>query len=308
MNFVIILMILIICNDINRFILLLRKGIYPYECIESWEGFDETSLPHKENFYSSLNTECKFKNQGDYHDLYVKNDTILLADVFENFRNKCIEIYELDLTHFLSAPWQACLKKAGVKLELLTDIDMSLIVEKGIRSGICQVIHKYAKANNKYLKNFDKNTESSYLMYLDANNQYGWPMSQKLPVNGFEWVKKLSKFDEHFIKNYDVNSDKGYFLEVDVEYPKDLFSIHSDLPFLPERKEIEKCNKLIYDFHDKKNYVIKALKQALNHGLILKEVHRVVQFNHKAWLEPYINMNSELRKEAKNGFEKDFFG
>ena len=133
-------------------------------------------------------------------------------------------------------------------------------------------------------------------------------MSQKLPVNGFEWVKKLSKFDEHFIKNYDVNSDKGYFLEVDVEYPKDLFSIHSDLPFLPERKEIEKCNKLIYDFHDKKNYVIKALKQALNHGLILKEVHRVVQFNHKAWLEPYINMNSELRKEAKNGFEKDFFG
>ena len=133
-------------------------------------------------------------------------------------------------------------------------------------------------------------------------------MSQKLPVNGFEWVKKLSKFDEHFIKNYDVNSDKGYFLEVDVEYPKDLFSIHSDLPFLPERKEIEKCNKLIYDFHDKENYVIKALKQALNHGLILKEVHRVVQFNHKAWLEPYINMNSELRKEAKNGFEKDFFG
>ena len=309
MNFVIILMILIICNDINRFTLLLRKGIYPYECIESWEGFDETSLPHKENFYSSLNTECKFKNQGDYHDLYVKNDTILLADVFENFRNKCIEIYELDPAHFLSAPWQACLKKAGVKLELLTDIDMSLIVEKGIRSGICQVIHKYAKANNKYLKNFDKNTESSsYLMYLDANNQYGWPMSQKLPVNGFEWVKKLSKFDEHFIKNYDVNSDKGYFLEVDVEYPKDLFSIHSDLPFLPERKEIEKCNKLIYDFHDKENYVIKALKQALNHGLILKEVHRVVQFNHKAWLEPYINMNSELRKEAKNGFEKDFFG
>ena len=174
------------CNkDINRFILLFRKGIYPYEYKDSWQRYDET-LPDKEAFYSSLNMEgitsvdyrhakrvykgFKLKNLGNYHDLYVQSDTLLLADVFENFRNKCIEIYELDPAHFLSAPWQACLKKAGVKLELLTDIDMSLIVEKGIRSGICQVIHKYAKANNKYLKNFDKNTESSYLMYLDANN------------------------------------------------------------------------------------------------------------------------------------------
>ena len=126
--------------------------------------------------------------------------------------------------------------------------------------------------------------------------------------------KKLSErnsieFDERFIKNYDENSYKGYFLEVDVEYPKNLFSLHSDLPFLPERKKIGKCNKLVCDFHDKKNYVvhIKALKQALNHGLILKKVHRVIQFNQKAWLKPYIDMNTKLRKEAKNEFEKDFF-
>ena len=210
------------CNkDINRFILLLRKGIYPYEYIDSWERFDETSLPDKEAFYSSLNMEgitsvdyrhakrvykgFKLKNLGNYHDLYVQSDTLLLADVFENFRNKCIEIYELDPAHFLSAPglaWQACLKKTGVKLELLTDIDMLLMVEKGIRGGICQAIHRYAKANNKYMKNYDKNTTSSHLIYLDANNLYGWAMSQKLPVNGFEWVKTLSKFDEHFIKNY----------------------------------------------------------------------------------------------------------
>ena len=146
-------------------------------------------------------------------------------------------------------------------------------------------------------------------MYLDANNLYGWAMSQKLPVNGFEWVEDLSQFKEDFIKNYDENSDKGYFLEVDVEYPKNLFSLHSDLPFLPERKKIGKCNKLVCDFHDKKNYVvhIKALKQALNHGLILKKVHRVIQFNQKAWLKPYIDMNTKLRKEAKNEFEKDFF-
>ena len=134
-------------------------------------------------------------------------------------------------------------------------------------------------------------------------------MSQKLPVNVLEWEKKLSKFDERFIKNYNENSDKRYFLEVDVEYPKNLFSLHSDVPFLPERKKIEKCNQLICDFHDKKNYVvdIKALKQELNHGLILKKVPRVIPFNQKAWLKPYIDLNTELRKEAKNGFEKDFF-
>ena len=117
---------------------------------------------------------------------------------------------------------------------------MLLMVEKGFIGGICQAIHKYAKANNKYMKNYDKNTTSSHLIYLDANNLYGWAMSQKLPVNGFEWVISLSKFDERFIKNYDENSDKGYFLEVNVEYPKNLFNPHSDLLFLPKRKKIEK--------------------------------------------------------------------
>ena len=124
---------------------------------------------------------------------------------------------------------------------------MLLMIEKGIRGGISQAIHRYAKANNKYMKSYDKNIKSSYLTYLDANNLYGWAMSQKLLVNGFEWVEKLSKFDERFIKDYDENSDKGYFLEVDVEYPKNLFSLHSDLPFLPERKKIGKFNKLVCD-------------------------------------------------------------
>ena len=121
--------------------------------------------------------ELKLKNRGDYHDLYVQSDTLSLADVFGNFRNKCIEIYELDPAHFVSAPglvWQACLKKTRVRLELLTDIDMLLIVEKGIRGEICHSMHKYAKANNKYMKNYDKDMESSDLEYLDANNLYGW--------------------------------------------------------------------------------------------------------------------------------------
>ena len=183
--------------------------------------------------------------------MYVQSDTLLFADVLENFRNKCIEIYELDPAHCLSAPglaWQACLKKTRVELELLTDIDMLLMI--GIRSGRCQAMHRYAKANKKYMKNYDKSIES-YLIYLDANNWYGWAMSQKLPVNGFKWVRNLSKFNERFIKNCDENSNRGYFIEVDVEYPKNLFSLHSDFPFLPGRKKIKECD--VSNIQDKEN-------------------------------------------------------
>ena len=169
----------------------------------------------------------------------------------------------------------------------------------------------YAKANNKYMKNCDKNIESSYIEYLDANNLHGWAMSQKLPVNGFKWVKqkKLSKFNEDFIKNYDENSNKGYFLEVDIDYPKELFNLHKDLPFLPERKKVEKVEKLICSIEDKEKYVIhiRPLKEALNHGFKLKEVHKIIQFIQKDWLKPYIDMNTELRKKAQNEFEKNFF-
>ena len=199
------------CNgDLNKFILLLRKGVYLYEYMDNWQRFGETSLPDREAFYSNLNmedvTDVDYRHKktvfqylinkdfGDYHDLYVQTDTLLLADVFENFRNMCIEVYELDPAHFLSAPrlaWQACLKKTEVKLEFLTDVDMSLMVEKGIRRGICHAIYRYAKANNKYLKNYDKYKEESFLQYLDANNLYGWTMSQKLPVSGFKWKKKI---------------------------------------------------------------------------------------------------------------------
>ena len=132
------------------------------------------------------------------------------------------------------------LKKTGVILKLLTDIDMLLMVEKGIRGGICQAIHRCAKANNKYMNNCDKDIKLSYVMYLNANNLYGLAMSEKLPISGFKWVKKLLKFNERFIKKYDENSDRGYFREVDVEYLKELFNLHKDLPFLPERKKIRK--------------------------------------------------------------------
>ena len=169
------------------------------------EKIEKESLPDKEYFYSELNKEhisdedyarahevwntSKIRNLGEYHDLYVQLDTALLADVLESFRDKCLEIYKLDPVYFLNAPgltWRSCLKKTQVKLELLTDNNMLMMFEKGIRGGMCQATYRYAKANNKYIKNYDKNKKSSFLMYIDANNLYGWEISKKLPVEGFK--------------------------------------------------------------------------------------------------------------------------
>ena len=206
-------------NDLNKFVMLLRKGVYPYEYMDGWDKFNETSIPNKESFYSNLTMEnitetdyihvnnvfktFKLNNLGDYHDLYIQSDTLLLADVFENFRISCIKTYELDPAHFISLPglaWQACLKKTGVKLELLTDYDMLLMIEEGIRGGICHAVHRYAKANNTYMKNYDKSKESSYIQYLDANNLYGAAMSGKLPMNGFKWVSDISGINKKYSK------------------------------------------------------------------------------------------------------------
>ena len=214
------------------------------------ENIDDIDYRNGNNLFKRF----KLKNLGEYHDLYLQSDTSLLADIFENFSNTCLEVYELDPAHFLSLPglaWQACLKKTNKKLELLTDYDMLLMVEEGIRGGICHSIHRHAKANNKYMNNYDKNEESSYIQYLDANNLYGWAMSQKLPVNGFKWVN--DEINAEFIKNYDENSDKGYILEVDVKYPRRLHDLHSDLPFLPKIMKIDKCEKLVCNLRNKKN-------------------------------------------------------
>ena len=309
--------------------MLLRKGVYPYEYMDGWDKFNETSIPSKESFYSNIKMEnitetdyihvnnvfksFKLNNLGDYHDLYVQSDTLLLANVFENFRKACIKTYELDPVHFISLPglaWQACLKKTGVELELLTDYHMLLMIEEGIRGGLYHAVHRYAKANNEYMKDYDESKESSYIQYLDANNLYGTAMSEKLPINGFKWVNDISRIDKKVVKSYDKkNNDKGYILEVDVDYPSKLHKLHSDMPFLPERMKIDKTQKLVCNLHDKKKYVvhISILKQALDYGLKLKKVHRVIEFNQEAWLKKHIDMNTELRKKASNDFEKDFF-
>ena len=256
-------------NDLNKFVLLLRQGVYPYGYADTWERFSKISLPSKKDFYSNLNMEdisdinyrhannvfkvFKLENLGDYHDLYVQSDTLLLADVFNNFRDMFIKEYELDPAHFLSLPglaWQACLKKTNIELELLTDYDMLLMVEEGIRGGICHSIHRYAKANNQYMKNYNNNEEPSYIQYLDANNLYGWAMSKILPVNGFKWLDNEHVINEEFIKNYSENDKKGYILAEDVKYRKKLHDLHSDLPFLPERMEINKCKKLVCNLYD----------------------------------------------------------
>ena len=214
--------------DMNKFMILLRKDVYPYEYMDEWDKFNEKELPSKGSFYSNLTMEDisdtdyahannvfkKFdiNNLGEYHDLYVRSDTLLLADVFENFRNACMKNYELDPAHFVSLPelaWQACLKKTNVELELITDYHMLLMIEDGIRGGICHAIQRYAKANNKYMNDYNKSKDSSYIQHLDTNNLYGMAMSEKLPIKGFKWMVDISGIDENFVKSYNKNSGKG---------------------------------------------------------------------------------------------------
>ena len=169
---------------------------------------------------------------GDYHDKYLETDVLLLADVFEHFRETCLKYYSLDPFHYFTAPglsWDACLKKSGVKLELLTDVEQHLMIEKGIRGGISTITHRHGVANNKYLHDYDPAKESSYIIYLDANNLYGWSMSQYLPTKNFQWVPQdeIAGLD---VLKIDDNADEGLILEVDLQYPHELHDLHSDYP------------------------------------------------------------------------------
>ena len=260
--------------------LLTRKGVYPYDYVSSLEKLSETQLPPKEEFYSKLNDEditdddyqhairvwntfgCKTIR--DYHNLYLKSDVLLLADVFENFRKTCLKHYKLDPAHYYTSPglaWDACLKETGQHLQLLSDYDMLMMFERGIRGGITHISKRYAEANNKYMKNYNPEKESSYIQYLDANNLYGWAMSQNLPTHGFKWMKNitLEKVDEILEKaNHSMSNlgRKGYIFEVDLEYPQHLWDSHNDYPLAPEKMIVNGVEKLICHFKPRKNYVV----------------------------------------------------
>jgi len=307
--------------------LLQRKGVFPYDFIDSVQKLEYHSLPDISDFNNKLNKSKISKedyahaqkvwevfncnNLGDYGDLYLKTDILLLAIIFESFRFTSIKTYSLDPAHYFTLPgytWDCMLKYTGVQLDLLTDIDQILFIERGIRGGLSQCSKRYVKANNKYLDDFNSSKDSSYLIYLDINNQYGWGMSNYLPTGGFEWVKDFTNFDVMAVAD---DSDTGYILEVDLEYPSELHKKHNDLPFCPEHFTApgSKDKKLMATLHNKQRYVIhyRNLKQALNSGLKLTKIHRILSFEQSAWLKKYIDLNTKLRAEATNDFEKNLY-
>ena len=304
----------------NQFQLMKKKGLYPYDYMDSFSKFNDTQLPRREDFYSLLTDEdiseddyqhakdvwnkFKLKNMGEYHDLYLKSDILLLTDVFENFRKTCLTYYGLDPLHYVTSPglaWDAMLKMTKINLELITDVDMQLFIEKGMRGGISYISHRYAEANNKYMKNYDPSKVSCYIPYLDANNLYGWAMSQPLPYRNFKWI--AHPFPSVIPKRKGI----GHIYEVDLEYPEELHQLHNDYPCAAEKikvtdeilsdycKDIKNkfkissgnVNKLIPTLSDKKNYVLheENLKLYLSLGLKFKKVHRVLKFDEKPWLK-----------------------
>ena len=303
-----------------------RKGVYPYEFMDDFEKFKKQSLPKKTSFFSRLNQaklkdeefehaqkvwrEFEMKNMGDYHDLYLKTDVLLLADVMENFRKLCEKHYRLDPAHFFTVPgmaWDAMLKMTEVKLELLEDVDQLLMFEKGIRGGISNAFKRFAKANNKFMESFDPKLKSSFIVYLDANNLYGWAMSQPLPVGNFRLMseEELKNWEKEFVESEGI----GCILEVDLEYPKDLHDSQNDFPLAPEKLKLGKVEKLTQNLREKEAMVLhgKNLKLYLSLGMKLKSVRRGIRFEEKAFMKCYIDKNTSLRSKAKNDFEKDFF-
>ena len=326
--------------------LMAQKGVYPYDYMDSFDKFNE-QLPVKEDFFSILNNEhitdkdynhaldvwktSSILNMGDYHNLYLRSDILLLADVFENFRKTCLEYYKLDPCHYFTSPglsWDAMLKMTNIKLELMTDVDMFQFIEKGLRGGISYIANRYGKANNKYMKEYDEKAPSKYIMYLDANNLYGWAMSQYLPTGGFKWLteKQINNLN---LAKYQEDSNKGLILEVDLEYPENLHHVHNDYPVAAEKVKVTEdmlssyskniaekykistglVHKLIPTLSRKEKYVLhyRNLQLYTDLGLKLTKVHRVLEFNQSAWLKQYIDFNTQKRINAKNAFEKDFF-
>jgi hypothetical protein len=328
--------------------LLKRKGVYPYSYMESFKRFEETKLPDKKHFFVLTQNEhisnkdykhaqnvfnfFKMGNLGDYHDLYLLTDSLLLACVFENFRTLCLKHYELDPVHYVSAPgiaWDAALKMTGVELEQMTDINMYLLMEKGIRGGISMISKRKSCANNHYMLTHNPALPSKYIMYLDCVNLYGGALRDPLPVGSFKWLTK-SEIEELKISDIGDFDEFGYALEVTLEYPKELHDEHNDYCLAVDKMRVpseqlssyqkellndssmkynEKITKLIPHLGIHKNYVVhyRNLKYYLEKGLKLKKVHKVLKFRQKDWLRKFIDFNTQQRMVATSKIEDDLF-
>ena len=315
--------------------------------MNSFKKFDECELPNKDAFFSSLkgkgiNNEdysraikvCNVFDitiSGEYHDLYLKTDILLLCDVFEKFIDAGLEYYDLDPCHYFHSPglaWDPMLKMTGVELKLIDDIDMHLLIEKGMRGGISYIAKRYCKANNKYVKGYDENKDSTFIMYWDVNNLYGWAMTQYLLYNDFEWMseEEISEIDFDLVNE---DSNEGYILEVDLEYPDDLHDLYSDYPLATEKLKVSDdmlssyclsiakehgirvgdVNKLIPNLKKKENYIVHYRNLQLYKSLGIKVVktNKVLKFKQSDWLKKFVMFNTEKRMCAVNKFEKDFF-
>lgn len=318
-------------TDENHLSIARRKGVYCYDYINSHERYKETKLPDKVHFFNKLTLEpvstedyshavkvwetFGMKNLGEYTDFYLKCDVLLLSDVFEKFRCMSLSHYNLDPCYYVSSPslsWDAMLLYTGVELDLISNVEVYQMFEKGIRGGLAQCSLRYAKANNKYSPDYDHLTPSTFLSYFDCVNLYGFAMMLKLPSGNFRFLTddEITNFDVESISN---NSDTGYLLEVDLHYPSDIHDAHADLPFAAERIDVPipfgRSKKLVANLNDKYKYVIhyQHLRKCLEHGLQLLKIHRVLSFDQKAFLEPYICLNTTLRQNANSAFEKNFF-
>jgi hypothetical protein len=324
---------------------LCQKGFYPYEWMDDTSKMDFKGLPEKEHFYSKLSQSSISDNDykhaqsvydklgcksfRDYHLAYLKTDVLLLADVFENFRNTCFEHYGLDPANYISAAslsWDAMMLKTGVKLELISDLKVLDIIERSKRGGLCFVGSKrHVVANNKYMDTYDADKESNYLMYLDANNLYGWAMVQSLP---HDEVRLNTEVTLEEILTAEDEGEVGYVVECDLHFPTEIHDKLKHYPPAPENMVPEdewlseyqlslkskfqikaKTKKLVPHLMDHNNYCIhyRNLKYLVGLGVQIKQVHNIVSFKQKQWLKPYIELNTEMRKKAKNEFEKDFF-
>ncbi|KAF4529188.1 hypothetical protein B566_EDAN017653 [Ephemera danica] len=320
-------------NDKKRE-LMSRKGVFCYDYLDDLKKLKYTFLPPKEAFKNTLTDEhisdedyahaqnvwsvFKCKTLRDYLALYLKADVALLTDVFEEFRAVCLKAYGLDPCWYYTAPslaWDAALKYTGVTLDLVQDLEIIEMVERGIRGGVAQCTKRFAVAKNKYTaEKPSPGFEPNYIAYLDANNLYGWAMSHALPTGNFKLVKLDYDEDEFKVEKLMAmrkDAPRGCIFEVDMEYPGQLHDSHSDFPFLPENKVPPggKHTKLVTTLDEKKHYVIHylALQQAIANGLKITKVHSVLEFDQSPFLKPYIDLNTEMRKKAANNFEKDFF-